>query len=189
MAAERDDDKPTDDCVQMAFLKMREMAQKRSAHLPDLHAAPQRPQPRSQNTAVNMRRRGRPTGRDGRAISYGSYSLESLGTILNKEISKRGWQPGMAKGWIMGNWDLLVGDQVAHHTRVEMLKDTTLFISCDSTAWTTNLRLMQKEILKAIAHKVGPDIVTELKIFGPKTPSWRHGPLHVKGRGPRDTYG
>ena len=49
--------------------------------------------------------------------------------------------------------------------------------------------MMQRQILQAIAGKVGPGIITELKIFGPKAPSWRKGPLHVKGRGPRDTYG
>lgn len=70
-----------------------------------------------------------------------------------------------------------------------MIKDKKLFITCDSTAWATNLRMMQKQILQVIAEKVGPDIIAELRIYGPQAPSWRKGPLHVKGRGPRDTYG
>jgi len=49
--------------------------------------------------------------------------------------------------------------------------------------------MMQRQILQVIAEKVGPNIIVELKIFGPRAPSWRKGPLHVKGRGPRDTYG
>jgi len=48
---------------------------------------------------------------------------------------------------------------------------------------------MQRQILQTITQKVGPNVVEELKIFGPSVPSWRKGPLHVKGRGPRDTYG
>lgn len=70
-----------------------------------------------------------------------------------------------------------------------MVKGSILFITCDSTAWATNLRLMQRRILQTISEMIGPNIITQLKIFGPKPPSWRKGRLHVKGRGPRDTYG
>jgi predicted nucleic acid-binding Zn ribbon protein len=31
--------------------------------------------------------------------------------------------------------------------------------------------------------------VTDLTVLGPTAPSWVKGPRHVKGRGPRDTYG
>jgi predicted nucleic acid-binding Zn ribbon protein len=32
-------------------------------------------------------------------------------------------------------------------------------------------------------------VVKRLKVLGPAAPSWRYGPRHVPGRGPRDTYG
>jgi predicted nucleic acid-binding Zn ribbon protein len=32
-------------------------------------------------------------------------------------------------------------------------------------------------------------VVTRLRVQGPAAPSWVHGPRHVRGRGPRDTYG
>ena len=101
----------------------------------------------------------------------------------------RGWRTKLAGGWIHSHWSLLVGDRIAGHTKVEKFADKKLYISCDSTAWASNLRTMQRNILSTIEEKVGPDIVTELRISGPKPPSWRYGPLHVKGRGPRDTYG
>jgi predicted nucleic acid-binding Zn ribbon protein len=44
-------------------------------------------------------------------------------------------------------------------------------------------------VLGRIAAEVGPDVVRRLVVRGPTTPDWRHGPLRVKGRGPRDTYG
>jgi len=31
--------------------------------------------------------------------------------------------------------------------------------------------------------------VQRLRVHGPTAPDWRHGPLRVTGRGPRDTYG
>ena len=105
------------------------------------------------------------------------------------EITARGWRTKLAGGWIHSHWSLLVGDRIAGHTKVEKFADKKLYISCDSTAWASNLRTMQRNILSTIEEKVGPNIVTELRISGPKPPSWRYGPLHVKGRGPRDTYG
>ena len=104
-------------------------------------------------------------------------------------MHRRGWTGHLADGWVSGHWEELVGEKIAQHTRVEMIKETTVFISCDSTSWATNLRYLQRQILQEIARKVGPNVITQLKIFGPKAPSWRKGPLHVKGRGPRDTYG
>lgn len=128
------------------------------------------------------------TGKDGRAL-YSGRQPAKLGAVLAGEVRNRGWSQALANGWVLNNWEELVGPKIAQHTTIEMVKETTLFLSCDSTSWATNLRLMQRQILATIAKKVGPGVVTELKIFGPKAPSWRKGPLHVKGRGPRDTYG
>lgn len=174
-----------DDSVLGAFNRMRDEAKKRGGKLPDL-AKPPKPR-KAKKTAKQQL--GKPTGKDGRAISASEYSLESIGSLVNKEIQQRGWSKDLAGGWVNTHWEVLVGDHIAAHTRVEMLKETTLFISCNSTAWASNLRTMQRDILQKIAKQVGPNVVTELNIYGPKAPSWRFGPLHVKGRGPRDTYG
>ncbi|MDK6566751.1 DciA family protein [Corynebacterium pyruviciproducens] len=129
-----------------------------------------------------------PTGKDGRRL-FKPRKVENFNSILGREIKKQGWQKPLAAGWIMGQWPSVVGHDIAAHTKIEMVKGSTLFITCDSTAWATNLRLMQRRILQTIAEMIGPNIITQLKIFGPKPPSWRKGRLHVKGRGPRDTYG
>ncbi|AWB83075.1 DciA family protein [Corynebacterium liangguodongii] len=132
--------------------------------------------------------RGRPTGPDGRALGR-SYQVKGFGTLVRAEIRKRDWTENMAYGWVMGNWAQLVGDKIAQHTQVQMIKEGEVFITCDQTAWATQLKYMQATILSAIAQKVGPGVVTALHVYPPRTKNWRKGPLHVKGRGPRDTYG
>ena len=62
-------------------------------------------------------------------------------------------------------------------------------MSAESTAWATQLRMVQAQLLAKIAAAVGDGVVTSLKITGPTAPSWRKGPRHIAGRGPRDTYG
>ncbi len=44
-------------------------------------------------------------------------------------------------------------------------------------------------LLHRLAVGVGKDVVRRIRVVGPSGPSWRHGPRHVRGRGPRDTYG
>lgn len=176
----------TFDSVAYAFERMRQEAKRRNdGHAPKIN------RPRRIRTSKSLKPKslGKPTGKDGRYIPYGDRSLEGVNSLVEREINDRGWRTGLAGGWVNSHWSELVGERIAGHTTVESLKDKKLFISCDSTAWASNLRTMQIEILEKIAKKVGPNIVVELHISGPKTPSWRYGPLHVKGRGPRDTYG
>jgi predicted nucleic acid-binding Zn ribbon protein len=83
----------------------------------------------------------------------------------------------------------VVGQHIAEHATPTVLRDGVLSVSADSTAWATQLRLIQAQVLANIAAEIGDGVVTSLKITGPVAPSWRKGPLHVAGRGPRDTYG
>lgn len=128
-----------------------------------------------------------PTGADGRRLVQDRTF--SLGQALDQEIARRGWQRGLNIGWVRSRWAELVGPNIAEHTTVTKYDQGILHISCTSTAWAQQLRLIQVEILQKIARSVGPNIVCELRIYGPKQPSWRMGPRHIKGRGPRDTYG
>ncbi len=54
----------------------------------------------------------------------------------------------------------------------------------ESTAWATQLRMVQAQILAKIAAAVGDGVVTSLKIVGPTAPTWRKGRYHIAGRGP-----
>lgn len=154
--------------------------------VPGLDLAPEKTAPGT--TAKNRPHMGRPTGADGRPLRR-SYQVAGFGSLLKKEIQQRNWTESIAHGWVMGNWESLVGEKIAQHTEVSMIKNGELFISCDQTAWATNLKYMQSTVLSQIAEKIGPGVITKLHVYPPKTKNWRYGPLHVKGRGPRDTYG
>lgn len=184
------------DPVDQAFERTRALAKRRNGNVPNLGkrgTAKVSRRGAKSLTAEPVKKEGyrgpgRLPGPDGRPQRR-PYTVLSLGNLLNKEIQERGWDHEIASGWVSTHWEVLVGPNIAGHTKVEMIKDKKVFISCDSTAWATNLKYMQRQILSSISEKVGPDVVEELRIFGPKAPSWRKGALHVKGRGPRDTYG
>jgi predicted nucleic acid-binding Zn ribbon protein len=90
---------------------------------------------------------------------------------------------------VLGRWNSVVGDDIASHATPMTLKDGVLSIAAESTAWATQLRMLQAQILAKINAAVGQGVVTSVRISGPAAPSWRKGERHVKGRGPRDTYG
>lgn len=101
----------------------------------------------------------------------------------------RGWTGRISSGAVFGRWAELVGAEVAEHARPVSLAGGELSVQAESTAWATQLRLLQRQLLAQIAAGVGDGVVTRLRVRGPTAPSWRHGYRHVPGRGPRDTYG
>ncbi|MDV8000106.1 DciA family protein [Rhodococcus sp. IEGM 1408] len=117
------------------------------------------------------------------------WDPQPLGRLVGQVAKKRGWDDKVTTGRLFAEWDRIVGEDVSAHATPERLEEGILYVRASSTAWATQLRLVAADILRKIAAAMGPGHVRRLKIEGPEKPSWRMGPLHVSGRGPRDTYG
>ena len=118
-----------------------------------------------------------------------SRDPQSLASVTRDVAKKQGWTPRVAEGAVFGRWTTVVGHEIADHATPIALRDGVLNVTAESTAWATQLRLIQSQVLAKIAAEVGDGVVTSLRITGPVAPSWRKGRLHIAGRGPRDTYG
>jgi len=115
---------------------------------------------------------------------------QSLQSVLSEVIAGRNWGQGVAEGNLFSNWAQVVGDEIAHHTTPISLVDGRLTIQSSSSAWATQMRLMQQELLKTISNSAPGALVEELNVIGPHAPSWKRGLRSIRGaRGPRDTYG
>ncbi|WP_246127858.1 DciA family protein [Amycolatopsis rhizosphaerae] len=114
---------------------------------------------------------------------------QPLGRLVSRLSAERGWGARLADGQVFGQWARLVGEEVAEHAQPVSLKDGELTVQTSSTAWATQLRLLQGQLLTKIADAVGHGVVKRMRIHGPTAPSWRKGARHIPGRGPRDTYG
>lgn len=114
---------------------------------------------------------------------------QTLGAATRDLAKTRGWSGRVAQGTVFGQWRTVVGEQIAAHATPTSLRDGVLSVTAESTAWATQLRMVQAQLLAKIAAAVGDGVVTSLKIQGPVAPSWRKGRYHIAGRGPRDTYG
>lgn len=112
-----------------------------------------------------------------------------FGAASRQLARDRGWSGRVAEGSVFGMWPTVVGEQIAEHAKPTALRDGILTIEAESTAWATQLRMVQAQVLAKIADAVGDGVVTSLRIVGPAAPTWRKGRYHISGRGPRDTYG
>ena len=116
----------------------------------------------------------------------------SLGDMVKRLVADRGWEATTASARVVGEWDRLVGPEIADHCRPTSLVDGELVLVAESSAWATQLRLLTRTLQRRIAEQVGEGVVTSVVVRGPAQPDWRKGPRRVTGRGargPRDTYG
>ena len=112
-----------------------------------------------------------------------------ISNVLNDLIAQRDWNSGLAEGTLFATWPQVVGPEIAEHTTPLSLLDGRLLVQCSSTAWATQLRLLEPQILEKIRVQHPDVVVSEIRFVGPTAPSWKKGPRSVPGRGPRDTYG
>lgn len=114
----------------------------------------------------------------------------SLADSLQELVANRDWRQGIAEGTLFSDWQKIVGDEIASHTTPISLVDGRLTIRTSSTAWATQLLLIQGDLLKTISSSAPGALVEEIAIFGPNAPSWKKGLRSVRGaKGPRDTFG
>lgn len=112
-----------------------------------------------------------------------------LGSVVDSLTAQLGWNSPLAQSELIASWSELTGAETAQHAVPRSVEDGVLTVSCDSTAWATQLRIMRAEILKQIALRYPDAGIESIRFLGPNTPSWKRGPRSIPGRGPRDTYG
>ena len=127
-------------------------------------------------------KRGSQPFEKGREPVRASSSIEEL-------MTEQDWLGRVEKEALFLDWERLVGSDNAAASQPVSLEKNLMIIQCRSTAWATQLRLLQDQILARVQEQY-PDLgVSELRFIGPAAPSWKKGPRSVPGRGPRDTYG
>ncbi|WP_432493761.1 DUF721 domain-containing protein [Kineococcus gypseus] len=133
-------------------------------------------------------RRGDPSARSGAWPD--ARDPQTLESTLGRLVGERGWEQPVAVGGAFGRWDAVVGPELAGHCAPESLKDGTLVVRAESTAWATQVRLLTSVLVRRLDEELGHGVVVKVVVRGPQGPSWRRGTRSAPGgRGPRDTYG
>jgi predicted nucleic acid-binding Zn ribbon protein len=148
---------------------------------------------RQRPSAPSSGRRPAPEARSGPGPD--SRDPATLGDSVARLLRDRGWEQATAVGGLTANWAEIVGSEIAEHVRPETFEPAPdgrgllLVLRADSSAWATTMRLLLPQVRARVDEELGAGTVRDISVLGPAAPSWKHGRLHVPGRGPRDTYG
>jgi predicted nucleic acid-binding Zn ribbon protein len=140
--------------------------------------------------AQRYRPRKRPGTEIGSSVPFGlGRDPRGLGDTLNSLTQSLGWNSPLAQSELLVSWSDLAGEETAKHSSPAGIDEGILTVSCESTAWATQLRMMRVEIMNHIISKFPEAGIESIRFQGPNAPSWKKGPRSIPGRGPRDTYG
>jgi len=152
-----------------------------------MRATAKAPAPRARK--AGPRRRPRGTGRVSGAHPD-DRDPQLLDNTLGRLVADHGWDLSLRVHGVFGRWAELVGDDIAAHCTPESFTDGRLVVRTDSTAWSTQLRLLSPTLLRRLNEELGAGTVVALEVLGPHGPTWKKGARSIRGgRGPRDTYG
>jgi predicted nucleic acid-binding Zn ribbon protein len=111
------------------------------------------------------------------------------GNTIDSLMQDFRWQSQLEEAELFVRWSEIVGELNGKNSQPENLNNGKLTIRCKSTAWATELRLMQAQIAEKISAQFPELEIKNISFIGPDAPSWKKGSRSVPGRGPRDTYG
>jgi hypothetical protein len=66
---------------------------------------------------------------------------------------------------LVDSWPELVGALLAGHSRVRSVRNEVLEIAVDSPGWATEFRYLEHELLARAAERVGPGLVTAIRVM------------------------
>jgi predicted nucleic acid-binding Zn ribbon protein len=151
---------------------------------------------RAARAAAQQRARsaGRPrsAAQPGRAASSTAPGDDpvAFGAAIQRLLDERGWQREAAGAGLLARWEQAVGAEIADHCRPLSLTRGVLVLQAESTAWASQLRLLQSSLLARLEQVTGAGVVQRIVVQGPGGGPPSPGRWRVPGsRGPRDTYG
>ena len=114
-----------------------------------------------------------------------------LGEGINNLMRANGWERKSKVGGVIGRWSAIAGEDLAAHVTPGSFDDSSgrLLLRAESTTWATQVRSLIPALQQRLDDEVGKGTVREIEVRGPARKSRNYGPLRVKGRGDRDTYG
>lgn len=136
----------------------------------------------------DAKRREKNAGRGSQPFDKGR-DFVSAAESLDELVDQFNWNARLDQAALFANWESVVGIDSAWASEPEELVNGVLSVRCRSTAWATQLRLLQPKILDKLTELHPKLQITDMRFIGPTAPSWKKGPRSVPGRGPRDTYG
>ena len=84
----------------------------------------------------------------------------NLAAELNALLRRMGSESSDVVAGVFGEWDTIVGPQIAAHVTPVMIKDSRLLVSVDDPAWATQTKFLESDIAEKVSR------ATKMTILG-----------------------
>jgi predicted nucleic acid-binding Zn ribbon protein len=99
--------------------------------------------------------------------------MESIGGLLPRILRDLGLEESLV-GWrAVQEWEGVVGDRVARHTRAVAFRDGTLHVEVEGSAWMHELMFLKRDLIRRIQRHLGSDHVRDVRFLVPRGGSLR----------------
>lgn len=89
---------------------------------------------------------------------------QPVGDGLARVLRGFGAPAPQALGSLFGEWESLVGERLAAHSRPLKLRGTVLVVGVDDAGWATQVRWMSQDLLARLADGLGAGVVTSVEV-------------------------
>src|SRR5579864_5666964 len=93
----------------------------------------------------------------------GERAPRPVGEVLDRWLAAEGFDELGALRKVRANWAETVGTDVARHMSPRALRDGVLVVSVDHNGWATELRFLERRVLKLLVELLGDGVVTRLE--------------------------
>jgi predicted nucleic acid-binding Zn ribbon protein len=87
---------------------------------------------------------------------------ETIGKVLEQVIADLGLRKRLREQRAVVDWESIVGEKVASHSRAVRVDRGRLFVEVDSSVWAQELSLMKRRILRQVNERTGDRVIEQL---------------------------
>ena len=88
-----------------------------------------------------------------------------LKRILEGVLREKAFRGDIEAFRVFGEWEQIVGQPLASHTRPARLTEKYLYIEVDDHLWLAQLKYMKADMLRKIDRALKPGLFEDLKFF------------------------
>jgi predicted nucleic acid-binding Zn ribbon protein len=89
---------------------------------------------------------------------------KNLSEYLARLISNLGWEEKMYQAKLLDLWSEIIGDSAAESVKIFNLKKGVLTLKTEASAWRSEMKIREEQIIEIINKKLNNNVVKELKI-------------------------
>ena len=94
----------------------------------------------------------------------GGRPPQRISASLDAVARNLGGRGGPALGALLQRWPVVVGEQLAAHSRPLALRDNVLTIGVDEPAWAAQLGWLEADVLRRLGEALGAGVVTRITV-------------------------